>query len=120
MTNRSDQSATSAWLRLLLRRLSAGMPAAQPRLLSYYVQTRQGLLGHTVLQFREGAGWRVVDPLRPGKRILLYPRKPEDPRSSAVLLRPDIAGARFLPLDGAFAPKAELTVAMHQPSNGGG
>ncbi|HZZ58225.1 MAG TPA: hypothetical protein VFE31_10375 [Opitutaceae bacterium] len=89
-------------LGLLRERRMAGLALARPRLLSYYVQTPGGLRGHTVLQFREGDAWRVVDPLRPKARLVIHPRNPDDPRACAIQLRPDVASARFLPLDGAF------------------
>lgn len=102
-------------LSLLWQRLRAGLPAAAPRLLSYYVQTSAGLRGHTVLQFREDERWRIIDPLRPKAWIVIRPRDAADPRSCARQIRPDIASARFLPLDGAFRPQPLVCLSREQP-----
>jgi hypothetical protein len=50
----------------LRERLGAGEPLRNPRLLSYYVDTRQGRRGHTVLAYERGGSVELIDPSRRG------------------------------------------------------
>ena len=84
---------------ILLQRKNAGEETLFPRLLSYYVDTVQGRLGHTILVFGTSLGLAAVDPALPD--VLRY--FPEgftpDPRALSEFLRgAEVAQARILPL----------------------
>jgi hypothetical protein len=87
-------------LALLRTRLAANAATFEPRLLSYYVTTAGGVVGHTVLQFRSQDGWMVIDPHFPKQRRRIRPERASDPRDCANCLRGDVTSARFLLLDG--------------------
>lgn len=107
----SESARGGAWLRngcfiesvsLWRRRLAAGMPAASPRLVSYYMDTPGGRLGHTVLAYEMAGQIEVVDPLCPDERRIV----PGDAGASPLNLARLIAGMRVvsvrtLSLDGA-------------------
>lgn len=62
---------------LLRQRTESGREARAPTLLTYYISTAYGLLGHTVLVFGAGDGLAAVDPDRPSTTVRI-------PREAAV------------------------------------
>ncbi len=83
----------------LLRRLAVGDEAASPRLLSYYVDTRYGRLGHTVLVFGTASGLAAIDPEASGLPERLPAELGADPRAISAYLRGGpVAAARTIPL----------------------
>lgn len=86
-------------LAALRRRRAAGAEAASPRLLSYYVDTPMGRLGHTVLVFGEGSAQAAVDPARSIQPVPLPPALEGDPKAISRYLRGgEVAAARELPI----------------------
>jgi hypothetical protein len=84
---------------ILRQRLAGGAETDSPRLLSYYVDTPTGRIGHTVLVYLAGGGRTAVDPDRPGTPIGIPARVGSDLRSVARFLRGgDVAAARELSL----------------------
>src|ERR1700722_5626188 len=49
-------------LAILFDRIASGNETRNPRLLSYYVNRPEGVLGHTVFQFEAGGGAVVINP----------------------------------------------------------
>lgn len=83
----------------LNRRLAAGGEAATPSLLSYYVDTPGGRLGHTVLLFRTTAGLSAVDPDSSEHPIAVPGDIGSDPRALSIFLRGGpVAAARTIPV----------------------
>jgi hypothetical protein len=83
----------------LLRRLAVGGEAASPRLLSYYVDTRFGRLGHTVLVFGTDSGLEAVDPEASNRPQILPAELGADPRALSAFLRGGpVADARMIPI----------------------
>ena len=82
-----------------MQRRSAGEEAAFPRLLSYYVDTVQGRLGHTILLFGTSLGLVAVDPALPDVLRYIPDGFAPDPRALSEFLRgAEVAEARVLPL----------------------
>jgi hypothetical protein len=89
----------------LLQRTALGGEADAPELLSYYVDTPFGRLGHTVLLYGTRGGLAAVDPGSPGRPVILPATLGADPRAiSAYLWGKPVAAARTLPV--RFAGKA--------------
>jgi len=85
----------------LRRRVAGGFEAEAPRLLSYYVDTPVGRLGHTVLLFGTRGGQAALDPERSDRTVMLPDSLGPDPRSLARYLRGgEVAAARMLPVGG--------------------
>jgi hypothetical protein len=83
----------------LLRRLAVGGEAASPRLLSYYVDTPGGRLGHTVLIFGTAAGLSAIDAEASDKPVSLPAELGTDPRILSAYLRgAPVAAARTIPI----------------------
>lgn len=76
----------------LRERVGAGEPIRNPRLLSYYVETREGLAGHTVLVYDRIDRIAVFDAAQPYRRIRLPLALGADPLKLARALE----GARVL------------------------
>ena len=83
----------------LLRRAALGGEAGSPELLSYYVDTPAGRLGHTVLVFSTQGGLAAVDPGSSERPVSLPATLGGDPRSlSAYLWGKPVSSARALPI----------------------
>jgi hypothetical protein len=83
----------------LRRRIAAGGEADAPRLLSYYVDTPTGRLGHTVLLFGARGALAALDPERSELLVALPADLGSDARAlSRYLRRGDVAAARLLPI----------------------
>jgi hypothetical protein len=84
----------------LLQRLAVGGEAASPRLLSYYVDTPGGRLGHTVLLFGTSAGLFAVDPEDSDRPERLPAELGGDPGALSAYLRGGpVAAARTIPIE---------------------
>jgi len=84
---------------ILLQRKSAGEETLFPRLLSYYVDTVRGRLGHTILVFGTSLGLAAIDPSLPEVLRYVPADFTPDPRALSEFLRgAEVAQARFLPL----------------------
>jgi hypothetical protein len=84
----------------LRTRLARGEPAADARLLSYYVDLDGVRLGHTVLSYHTTSGIEVIDPVRPAQ----VRRFPEADGADALRLARaleggGVAAARWVPVD---------------------
>jgi hypothetical protein len=89
----------------LNRRLAGGYEAASPRLLSYYVETTGGRLGHTVLLFGTAAGLSAIDPGVSDLPVEVPSDLAGDPAQVSAFLRGrPVAYARTLPITGAGKP----------------
>jgi hypothetical protein len=89
----------------LLQRLAVGGEAASPRLLSYYVDTQFGRLGHTVLVFGTASGLAAIDPEASGLPERLPAELGTDPRAISAYIRGGpVAAARTIPLGCARKP----------------
>jgi hypothetical protein len=83
----------------LNRRIASGGEAASPSLLSYYVDTPQGRLGHTVLLFGTSAGLSAIDSDDSSRTVLLPADLGADPRAVSAYLRGGpVAAARTIPI----------------------
>jgi hypothetical protein len=100
-------------IQLLRERLASGAVVIEPRLLSYYVSVRGGILGHTVLYFRTMEGPMVIDPRFPKRRIRIRTAHVEDAKRVADFLRNDISNARWVPtFADVFAREAGIRDSM--------
>ncbi|MBI4625994.1 MAG: hypothetical protein HY736_22585 [Verrucomicrobia bacterium] len=85
---------------LLRERLVRGGVVGHPQLLSYYIRKASGLYGHTVLALAGPEGVEVIDPLDPGRPVLLPGADVSNALVLARRLRGDeVAKARLLPVD---------------------
>ncbi len=92
----------------LRRRIAVGADTDAPRLLTYYVATPSGPLGHTVLVFSARGGLAALDPERSEKAVSIPPDLRSDIRSISRYLRGgDVAGARVLPIGTAGPARLE-------------
>jgi hypothetical protein len=92
----------------LNRRVASGGEASAPRLLSYYVDTPGGRLGHTVLLFGTAAGLSAVNADDSDRPVLVPPDLVGDPRAVSAYLRGGpVSAARTLPIAGAHRPPRE-------------
>jgi hypothetical protein len=93
---------------LLRRRLASGEEAREPRLLAYYTRVKDGVHGHTVLEFRTREGLRVIDPEWPQRIIRVGTTPIRDAQDVATFLRDDVVSARWLPLDDAARSESSV------------
>lgn len=81
-------------------RLLRGGEAVRPHLLSYYINTRTGLQGHTVLAYEIGDRVEVIDSAQAGKRFDFPALLARDAMKLARAMGgPRVANARLLPVD---------------------
>lgn len=81
-------------------RLLRGGEAVRPHLLSYYVNTRTGLQGHTVLAYETGDRVEVIDSAQAGKRFNFPAPLARDAMKLARAMEgPRVANARLLAVD---------------------
>ena len=81
-------------------RLLRGGEAVHPQLLSYYVETRNGLHGHTVLAYEAGGKIEVIDAARSSKRFTFPVAMGGDAlRLARGVQGSAVAKARMLPVD---------------------
>lgn len=81
-------------------RLVRGGEAVRPQLLSYYVETRTGMQGHTVLAYEAGGRVEVIDSAQAGKRFNFPVTLGRDAKKLArAVLGVPVANARLLPVD---------------------
>jgi hypothetical protein len=86
-------------LAALRQRIAAGAEVAAPSLLSFYVDTPTGRMGHTVLVFGAGHAREAVDPIRSPVPVPLPPGLEGDPKAISRYLRGgEVAVARELPV----------------------
>ncbi len=83
-------------------RREQGDAAADAQLLSYYVDTREGRLGHTVLTYAVDGGMEVLDPLERG-RVRRFPAgfSGDALRLARALVGAAVAKARWVRVDDA-------------------
>ncbi len=92
-------------VRALDRRLAAGFRTESPRLLFYYVDTRIGRLGHTVLLFGTGKGLSVINFQESEMPVPVPAYAANDPRSIAEFVRrAPVSAARTLPISQVGRP----------------
>jgi hypothetical protein len=106
----------------LLRRVAFGGEAGSPQLLSYYVDTPGGRLGHTVLIFTTRGGLEAVDAELSEAPVSIPETLGTDPRAvSAFLWGKRVAAARTLPISvPCTAPRPGRWAAMApQPAPAG-
>lgn len=76
-----------------------GAGLAEPRLLSFYVETADGRSGHTVFAFREGDAVKLIDPVRPKSIVTIPLAHAMDPlRLAREFGGRDVSKARVFPL----------------------
>lgn len=91
----------------LKRRISAGGDARSPQLLSYYVDTSAGRLGHTVLLFGTAVGLSAIDAESSDRPVSLPADLGADLRTVAAYLRGGpVSAARAIPILCARQPVA--------------
>jgi hypothetical protein len=79
---------------------AAGVAADQPRLLSYYTPTVDGVQGHTVLTYLTPRGVEVIDPTESGRPQLFSTAFGEDAVGLAQALEgASVARARWVPVE---------------------
>ena len=100
----------------LRRRIALGGEARAPALLSYYVDTPFGRLGHTVLVFGTGAGLAAIDPGSGARPVAIPAAMDGDARSISAYLRgKPVAAARLLPIGPAGGAPPTRTWAALRP-----
>jgi hypothetical protein len=83
----------------LRRQMNVGAETADPRLLSYYVDTPSGRLGHTVLLFRAQGRLEALDPASsPSPEVLPHELDGDDRSISRYLRGGEVADSRALAL----------------------
>jgi hypothetical protein len=104
----------------LNRRIAAGDEAASPSLLSYYVDTPEGRLGHTVLLFRTTAGLSAIDADESDRPVLLPGGLGADLREVSAYLRGGpVAAARTIPIVCVRKPPGEWAALPSIPAPAG-
>jgi hypothetical protein len=104
----------------LNRRIASGGEAASPMLLSYYVDTPGGRLGHTVLLFRTSAGLTAIDADDSDRAIPIPGDLGADARALSAYLRGGpVAAARTIPIAGPRKPPAEWASLPAVPAHAG-
>lgn len=84
----------------LRERLLRGGEAVRPQLLSYYVHTSEGQIGHTVLAYEVGGRIEVIDSAQAGKHLSFPATAGGDALKLARELQgPVVGAARFFPID---------------------
>ena len=105
----------------LRRRLSLGERSDFPSLLSYYVTTRAGVLGHTVLLFSSEAGLMALDTEVSDRPVPVPTEVGTDPRRVSSYLRGGpVTSARLLPMGGERPGKVPQWAADTTPSRAAG
>jgi hypothetical protein len=90
-------------------RLLRGDEAVRPQLLSYYIDTRSGLKGHTVLSYETDGRTEVIDSAQEGKRFTFDSALRRDALKLARALRgPEVSSARLFSVDWPMARAAYL------------
>jgi hypothetical protein len=83
----------------LRERMLRGVRVEEPRLLSYYMLTRTGLSGHTVLAYRRGDVMEIFDPARPEREFVFsIPHAANALTLARALDGRDVEKARYVPL----------------------
>jgi hypothetical protein len=104
----------------LNRRIASGEEAGSPMLLSYYVDTPGGRLGHTVLLFRTSSGLSAIDADESDRPIPLPRDLGADARALSAYLRGGpVAAARTLPIACPHKPPAEWAALPAAPAHAG-
>ena len=104
----------------LNRRIAAGGEANSPRLLSYYVDTPGGRLGHTVLLFGTAGGLAAIDADDSDRPEALPVELGTDPRALSAYLRGGpVAAARTIPVVCARTPPREWAALPAAPAPAG-
>jgi hypothetical protein len=104
----------------LNRRISAGGEAVSPRLLSYYVDTPTGRLGHTVLLFATAGGMWAIDAEESDRPVVLPSDLGGDPRLVSAFLRGGpVAAARTFPIAPTRKPPGEWASLQSPPAPAG-
>ncbi len=86
-------------------RVAVGGEAGHPQLVAYYMETRAGLHGHTVLAYEAGGATEVFDPDEPERPRRLAAHLGADPLALSRALAGDtVVKARTLALPVAAAP----------------
>ncbi|MCX6952754.1 MAG: hypothetical protein NTV51_11400 [Verrucomicrobia bacterium] len=81
-------------------RLLRGGEALRPQLLSYYINTRNGQQGHTVLAYEAAGRVEVIDSAQAGKRFAFPTTVAGDALKLARELQgPAVGSARLFPID---------------------
>ncbi|HZZ18500.1 MAG TPA: hypothetical protein VFE25_03980, partial [Opitutaceae bacterium] len=84
----------------LQSRLRRGAETTSPRLLSYYVNTSAGRLGHTVLVYGTSRGLAAIDPGRSPDPVAIPRQIGDNPMELSTFLRGSgVSSARTLSLD---------------------
>lgn len=101
----------------LRAQLERGAAVAAPRLLSYYIDTRAGRVGHTVLVYEERGRVVVVDPAEPHRPFGIATRLAPTPLLLARAFAGEgVAQARAIGLEAM----AQAVLARAHPTPGGG
>lgn len=106
-------------------RLLKGGEAVRPQLLSYYIETRSGLQGHTVLSYEANGVIEVVDSAQEGKRFTFSSALGTDALKLARSLRGrEVSAARLFPIDwpaarAAYTATVPATVAIAAMASSG-
>jgi hypothetical protein len=104
----------------LNRRVASGGEAGSPMLLSYYVDTPGGRLGHTVLLFRTSSGMSAIDADESDRAMPIPGDLGADARAVSAYLRGGpVAAARTLPIAGPRRPPAEWAALPVPPAHAG-
>ena len=94
-------------------RLAQGGETAQPQLLSFYVDTWEGRIGHTVLTYTTRKDQEVIDPEGPAAPRHFSAALAGDPLALARAVRGGgVTNARLLPLDVPLPPSAVYVTAI--------
>jgi hypothetical protein len=102
---------------VLNRRVASGGEAGSPMLLSYYVDTPGGRLGHTVLLFRTSSGLSAIDADESDGPIAIPGDLGADARAVSAYLRGGpVAAARTLSIAGPPSPPAEWAALPAPPA----
>jgi hypothetical protein len=104
----------------LYRRVAAGCEAGSPRLLSYYVDTPGGRMGHTVLLFETSGGLAAIDSDDSGRPVNIPREVGREPRVVSAYLRGGpISAARTFPIACARRPEGRWAALPSTPSPAG-
>lgn len=88
----------------LRERLGRGDEVVRPHLLSYYVKSNDGVLGHTVLAYETGDRVEIVDSADPGRPFTFPATLGRDAlRLARAMLGQSVAAARLISLEPAVA-----------------
>ena len=105
----------------LLRRMMSGQETRSPELLSYYVDTPFGRLGHTVLVFSTARGIQAADPEVSASPVEIPPWVGAEPGALSAYLRGrPVSAARALPVSCGRQPPPELYATVPSQAPGAG